>query len=307
MIILQSIESEQIVNLADSAKVSIAQFADNLSKDPNTTLKALGNDAIEFGLKLLAAIVIYIIGAWLIKRIKITIGKIMSRHNSDNTLSSFVSSLVTITLTILLILTVVGTLGVNTTSLAALLAAGGVAIGMALSGTAQNFAGGIMILAFKPFKAGDFIEAQGFSGTVSSVSIVSTTLTTPDNKIIVLPNGSLFNGNISNYSKNGTRRVDWVVSVNYGSNSQKVKETLLAIAKEDQRILDSTNGGAADIFVAIDKLDTSSVNYVVRAWVKKEDYWDVYFDFNQRVYTSLPSSGIQFPYRQLDIHIKERP
>ena len=183
--------------------------------------KELLNDMIQFGLKVLAALVIYFVGAWLIKKIKRLLGNIFAKRHTEKAIASFTMSLVSITLTILLIILTVGTLGVNTTSLAALLAAGGMAIGMALSGTVQNFAGGIMLLVFKPFKAGDFIEAQGFSGTVSEVNIVSTKLCTTDNRTIVLPNGSLSGGTINNISQNPFRRVEWKVTIEYGSDIQK--------------------------------------------------------------------------------------
>ena len=209
-----------------------------------------------------------------------------------------------ITLTVLLIIVSISTLGVNTTSLAALLAAGGMAIGMALSGTVQNFAGGIMILAFKPFKSGDFIEAQGYMGTVNTVSIVSTTLTTPDNREIVIPNGALFNGSIDNYSRSGLRRVEWLVNVEYGTDSDKCKEQLLKIMKSDERILDASEKGAADPVVMLKSMESSSVVFTARGWVKADDYWDVFFQVNEEIYKKLPESGISFPFPQLDVRVK---
>ncbi|HAZ74519.1 MAG TPA: mechanosensitive ion channel protein MscS, partial [Rikenellaceae bacterium] len=238
------ISEEDIISKADSAKVSIEQFASNLATDPNTTLHNLLDDVIRFGIKVLLAILIYVVGAWLIKHIRKLLSRWFVKRSTDKTLSSFVLSLVSITLTIILIIITISTLGVNTTSLAALLAAGGMAIGMAMSGTVQNFAGGIMILAFKPFKAGDFIEAQGYSGTVSSVSIVSTSLVTPDNKSIIIPNGALFNGNINNYSRNPIRRVEWLVSVEYGTDATVCAARLTEIMKADPRVLDSSTKGA---------------------------------------------------------------
>lgn len=308
MIFLQAVklDNEKVVNLADSAKVGITQFAESLINNPNETIKGIADDALGFGLKLVAAILIYIIGNWLIKRIKRTINRIFARRNSEKTLATFISSLVTIVLTVVLLLTVMGTLGINTTSLAALLAAGSVAIAMSLSTTAQNFAGGLMILAFKPFKAGDTIEAQGVLGVVTKVTIVNTSVLTMDKKAtVIIPNGSLFNGIIHNCSDNPYRRISWTVSVDYNSNVHKVKAALRQIAKADPRILDKETPGLEDVFVTIENLGSSSVDYLVRAWAKSEDYWSVYYDFNNRVYDQLPCDDIHFPYPQLDVHLKK--
>ena len=295
---------EEIAERADSAKVTIEQFAENLAKDPSTTLQNLGQDAIEFGIKLVVAILVYMLGAWLIGRIKKSLVKVFARKNTDKVLSSFVISITTITLTILLITAVIGTLGVNTTSFAALLAAGGMAIGMAMSGTVQNFAGGIMILAFKPFKAGDFIEAQSYSGTVTTVSITSTTLTTTDNRTIIIPNGTLINGNINNFSRNPVRRVEWNIGVEYGTDAELCCSKLLELVKADPRVIDSSVKGAADPSAVITQLGDSAVVFTVKAWVKTADYWDVLYDYNKTVYTELPKAGINFPFPQMDVHLK---
>jgi small conductance mechanosensitive channel len=295
---------EEIAERADSAKVTIEQFAENLAKDPSTTLQNLGQDAIEFGIKLVVAILVYMLGAWLIGRIKKSLVKVFNRKKTDKVLSSFVISITTITLTILLITAVIGTLGVNTTSFAALLAAGGMAIGMAMSGTVQNFAGGIMILAFKPFKAGDFIEAQGYSGTVTTVSITSTTLTTTDNRTIIIPNGTLINGNINNFSRNPVRRVEWNIGVEYGTDAEHCCSKLLELVKADPRVIDSSVKGAADPSAVITQLGDSAVTFTVKAWVKTADYWDVLYDYNKTVYTELPKAGINFPFPQVDVHLR---
>ena len=295
---------EEIAERADSAKVTIEQFAENLAKDPSTTLQNLGQDAIEFGIKLVVAILVYMLGAWLIGRIKKSLQRVFTRKNTDKVLSSFVISITTITLTILLITAVIGTLGVNTTSFAALLAAGGMAIGMAMSGTVQNFAGGIMILAFKPFKAGDFIEAQGYSGTVTTVSITSTTLTTTDNRTIIIPNGTLINGNINNFSRNPVRRVEWNIGVEYGTDAELCCSKLLELVKADPRVIDSSVKGAADPSAVVSQLGDSAVVFTVKAWVRTPDYWDVLYDYNKTVYTELPKAGINFPFPQMDVHLK---
>lgn len=262
--------------------------------------------AIAFGLKVLAALAIYLIGAWIIKKIKNIVHNIFIKRNTEHSIASFVESLVSIMLTVFLVIFTISALGVNTTSLAALLAAGGMAIGMALSGTVQNFAGGIMLLVFKPFKAGDFIETQdGFSGTVTDVNIVSTKLTTTDNRIIVIPNGSLSNGTINNYSMNTMRRVEWLVGVEYGTSAEEVKNVLKSIVDGEKRVLYLNTGAPADPLIAINALKDSAVEYVVRVWVKKEDYWDVFYRLNEEIYTVLPSKGINFPFPQMDVHISQ--
>ena len=307
MLLLQiqnPISEEQLVSKADSAKVAIRQFTEMLAADPGTALQSLGRQAVQFGLKVLAALVIYIVGAWIIKRIKRSLQRMFARKQTDRAMASFISSLVSIVLTIILIVITVGTLGVNTSSLAALLAAGGMAIGLALSGTLQNFAGGLMIMAFKPFKAGDYIEAQGYAGTVTEVTIVGTHLTTLDNRKVILPNGALSGGNIVNYSCFPLRRIDVTVSVEYGTPAEACKQRLTEIVKEDPRFLDATTPGAADPVIAIQKLDSSSVNFLIRAWVNTPDYWGALFDLNERVYTELPQAGIHFPFPQMDVHIR---
>lgn len=258
--------------------------------------------AIAFGLKVLAALAIYLIGAWIIKKIKNIVHNIFVKRNTEHSIASFVESLVSITLTVFLVIFTISALGVNTTSLAALLAAGGMAIGMALSGTVQNFAGGIMLLVFKPFKAGDFIEAQGYSGTVTDVTIVSTKITTTDNRNIIIPNGALSNGTINNYSQNVFRRLEWLVDVEYGAPSDKVKSLLKKIVDDERRIVYAPTA-PANPTIALNALRDSSVQFIVRAWVKKEEYWDVLYDVNEKIYNEIPENGIQFPYPQLDVHI----
>lgn len=299
------ISEEEILSRTDSARVAWQQFTEMLAADPGTALQNLGRQAIQFGLKVLAALAIYLIGAWLIRRIKKALQRMFVRRQTDRAMASFISSLVSIGLTIVLIVVVIGTLGINTTSIAALLAAGGMAIGMALSGTLQNFAGGLMIMAFKPFKAGDYIEALGYAGFVTEVTIVGTHLTTFDNRKVILPNGALSNGNVVNYTSFPLRRIDLPVSVEYGTDAAACKEKLLEIIQEDGRILDAGTPGAADPFVALQKLGDSSVNFIVRVWVRGGDYWPVNFDLNERIYTELPKAGIKFPFPQLDVHLRD--
>jgi len=288
---------------ADSAKVEITKIAQELSNNPSEFFSELTHKMLEFGLKVLVAIIIYIIGAWLIKLVKRWLERSFARKKSDKTLGTFVTSFVTISLTVLLVVIVIGTLGVNTTSFAALLAAGGMAIGMALSGTVQNIAGGLMILLFKPFKVGDYIKAQGYEGYVLEVNIASTKIRTFANSIIILPNGALFNGTIDNFNDKPYHRVTWKVNVAYGSDVPKAREVLLKLAKDEPRILDSKTPGVPDPVVHLNELKDSSVELLLWAWVKVEDYWPVQFKLNEEIYQNIPASGINFPFPQLDVHI----
>lgn len=262
---------------------------------------------LSFGLKVLAALLIYIIGAWLIRKIKKALTKVLEKRATDTTIASFLQSMTSIALTIILIITTVGILGVDTTSLAALLAGGGMAIGLALNGTVQNFAGGIILLIFKPFKAGDFIEAQGFSGTVSEVNIVSTKLVTTDNRVIIIPNGILSNGTVNNFSQRELRRVDWTVDIEYGASSDLTKELLMSFLISDDRVLTTAQGAPTDPFVALSALKDSGIQFTMRAWVKKEDYWSVNYDIVEKIYNELPKHDIQFPYPKLDVNILNTP
>jgi small conductance mechanosensitive channel len=252
---------------------------------------------IEAGKSIIVAVVIYFVGKALISLVNRMLSGMMERRNVDPAIQSFVKSLANILLMILLAISVVSALGVNTTSFAALLASGGVAVGMALSGNLQNLAGGIVILLFRPFKVGDYIEAQGTGGTVSEIQIFHTILTTPDNKKIYLPNGALSSGNITNYSKEPLRRVDFTVAVEYGEDIDKVRKALKNILEKDARVLQEP----APVIV-LGALADSSVNMTVRVWVKSEDYWNVFFETNETIYNEFNRQGINFPYPQLTIH-----
>lgn len=291
----------------DTLAIKSIELIENLQNKPaQEAVSSLTQSAIGFGLKVLAALLIYAVGAWIISLVKKLLKRHFTRRNTEATLASFLNSLITISMWVVLIVLTVSALGVNSTSLAALLAAGGMAIGMALSGTVQNFAGGIMLLVFKPFKVGDYIEAQGFSGTVTEVNIVSTKLRSIDNRVVVLPNGALSNGNITNLTTNPLRRVDLKVTLSYRTDAAKAKAALLEIVRGNPLFLDATTQGAADPFVALQALDNSSVNFILRAWVKTQDYWEAYFWLNENVYTQLPQKyGLSFPFPQLDVHVKK--
>ena len=279
------------------------EFIETLATTPaDQLISQFAEKAIAFGLKVLAALAIYLIGAWLIRKIKKIIHGIFIRRNTEHAIASFVESITSITLTVFLVIITISALGVNTTSIAALLAAGGMAIGMALSGTVQNFAGGIMLMVFKPFKSGDFIEAQGYSGTVSDVSIVSTKIITTDNRNIIIPNGALSNGTINNYSQNVYRRLEWLVDVEYGASSEQVKAILKSIVADEKRIVYKPDA-PDNPMIALNALRDSSVQFIIRAWVRKEDYWPVLYDVNEVIYNKIPENGIQFPFPQMDVHL----
>ena len=253
---------------------------------------------ISVGSKILLAIVVFLVGRWIVRRLNKLLAKILEKRHVEASLSTFVKSLVNITLTLLLIIVVIGVLGIETSSFIALFASAGVAIGMALSGTLQNFAGGVMILLFKPFKVGDTIEAQGQSGTVREIQIFNTILATPDNKIIIIPNGGLSTGLMKNYSREATRRVDWEFGIAYGDDYTKAKAVIARLLDADGRVLKDPA-----YFIALTSLGESSVNIVVRAWVNAGDYWGVYFDMNEKVYKTFAEENLNIPFPQLDVHL----
>ena len=256
---------------------------------------------ISVGSKILLAIVVFIVGRWIVRRLNKLLAKILEKRHVEASLSTFVKSLVNITLTLLLIIVVIGVLGIETSSFIALFASAGVAIGMALSGTLQNFAGGVMILLFKPFKVGDTIEAQGQSGTVREIQIFNTILATRDNKIIIIPNGGLSTGLMKNYSREATRRVDWEFGIAYGDDYTKAKAVIARLLDADGRVLKDPA-----YFIALTSLGESSVNIVVRAWVNAGDYWGVYFDMNEKVYKTFAEENLNIPFPQLDVHLHKQ-
>ena len=292
--------------------------------DPHTFWQEVGESMLQFGIKVLAALVLFIVGMLLIRWVKNILARVFEKRKTEPTIASFVSSFVSISLPVLLVLITVSTLGVNTTSLAALLAAGGMAIGMALSGTVQNLAGGIMLLAFKPFKAGDFIEAQGTSGKVIEVNITATKILTVDNRVVILPNGALSNGTINNYNGRPLRRVEWLGSVSYGVDAAACKKAIRTILDSDPRVLQADTDmdklykdlnisafqlstvnyrmdAIPEPFVALKSLNENDITFVVRAWVKSNDYWDVFFALQERFYTELPPQGFTFAYPHVDV------
>ena len=280
---------------ADKLDQAIAQ-ADGLDKLALVTQQLI-DSGIQAGGHILKAVIVFLVGRFLIRMLNRLVKRLMDKRNVDISIKTFVRSLVNILLTVLLIISVVGALGGETTSFAALLASAGVAVGMALSGNLQNFAGGLVILLFKPYKVGDWIDAQNVSGTVKEIQIFHTILTTADNKLIYVPNGALSSGVVTNYSNQTTRRVEWIVGVDYGEDYNKVEKVVREVLATDKRILDDPAP-----FIALHALDASSVNVVVRVWVNSADYWGVYFDINKAIYATFNEQGINFPFPQLTVH-----
>ena len=259
--------------------------------------KAL-NSCIDLGEKILGALIIFIIGKLIVNWVNKLFAKMLERRKVDASIQSFLKSIVNIILLVLLFLAVIGKLGIELTSFAALLASAGVAIGMALSGNLSNFAGGVIILIFRPYKVGDYIEAStGASGTVTDIQIFHTVLTTADNKVVFAPNGAMSGAVVTNYSRKDTRRLDFTFGVEYGTDFQLVRDTLMAIIEKDSRILREPAP-----FIELSALADSSVNVIVRVWVNASDYWAVNFDMNKNVYATFNEKGISFPFPQLTIH-----
>ncbi|WP_034061192.1 mechanosensitive ion channel family protein [Lacinutrix jangbogonensis] len=247
--------------------------------------------ATDYGLKIVGAIIIWIIGSWIIKKLLKQIGNVMSKRGHDESLKGFLLNLISWLLKILLILAILAQLGVETTSFAAVLAAAGLAVGLALQGSLSNFAGGVLIMIFKPIKIGDLIEAQGATGVVKEIEIFTTKLTGLSNREIIIPNGSLSNGNIINFSTEGTRRVDLVFGVGYDSDIKQTKSVLLNVLKNHPKVLQDPTPT-----VNVLELADSSINFAVRPWCKTEHYWDVYFDITEQTKEALDAAGIEIPY-----------
>ncbi len=253
------------------------------------------------GVRLLIAIAVLTAGFWMANLLVGGLGKVLERRKTDRSLITFLRSLTSIALKTLVVITAVAQVGVEMTSFVALLGAAGLAIGIAFSGTLSNFAGGVMILMFKPFKVGDYIETRGEEGYVHEVLIFNTILKTLDNKTVILANGEVANGTIVNFSKAGCRRVDWTFGIAYGDDVKKAREVLSKLGAQDDRILKDPH----PMYIGLAELADSSVNLTARAWIKPDDYWDVYFDMNERVYNEFAMVGLNIPYPQMDIHIQK--
>ena len=255
---------------------------------------------VDYGPTFIAALLTLIIGLWVIKVIVNQLNKLMIKKDIDESLRPFLKSMASVVLKVLLVISVMSMVGIAMTSFIALLGAAGLAVGMALSGTLQNFAGGVMILIFKPFKAGDYIDAQGFTGTVKEIQIFNTILVTPDNKTIIIPNGGLSTSAMTNYSTQETRRVDFVFGIGYGDDIDKTKVVLNKLILHDKRIMSDP-----EPFIAVSELADSSVNFVVKVWVQAGDYWGVFYDMTEQVKKTFDKENISIPYPQTDVHLSK--
>ena len=285
-----------LLTLLNAALLS-ASSSSKFKVDWDSLFERLTDWSIEIGKSILGAILIYIIGRFIIKQINRLVSKILEKRKLEISVQTFLKSLLSLLLNLILAFAIIAKLGVETTSFAAILASAGVAIGMALSGNLSNFAGGLIILVFKPFKVGDYIDGQNASGTVKEIQIFHTILSTVDNKIIYVPNGSLSSNAIVIYSKQDTRRAEWVFGVEYGEDFERVKAVLERIIAADERILQTPAP-----FIGLGSLSASSVDVKVRVWTKSSDYWDVVFDMNRVVYETFNKEGSGFPFPQLTVH-----
>jgi len=272
---------------------------DIFTNSSDALMEWLSTDGLNYALTFLGALLVLIIGLWAINIITKRVFKLMDKSSLTPALISFIKSILSVTLKIILVISVLGMVGIEMTTFIAMLTAASFAIAMAFNGSLSNFAGGIMILFFKPFKIGDFITAQGVSGTVKEIQIFVTILVTPDNKTIILPNGGLSNGVLTNNSTQTVRRVDWTFGIGYGDDFDVAKDMILGFIKEDKRILVEP----AEPFVVLGAMADSSVNIVVRVWVDPADYWGVFFDMNEKYYKNADKHNISIPYPQMDIHL----
>ncbi len=261
-------------------------------------LQKLIDMGLAAGKNILLAIVVYIVGRFIIKLINRLMLRTFAQRKVELSVQTFLKSFINILLTIILIVSVISVLGINTTSIAALLASAGVAVGMALSGNLQNLAGGLIILVFKPYKVGDYIEAQGTQGTVREIQIFHTIVTRPDSTLAYVPNGAMSSGLITNYSRNELRRLDFVVGVDYGVDVSRVEEITRRIVDNNPLVLSDPAP-----FIAVDALAESSVNVLIRVWSKTTDYWKLYYDLRREIYDTYNREGIDFPFPQQTVHI----
>ena len=250
------------------------------------------------GTNLLVCVIILFAGFWLAKVLSKGIKKVLRKSNTDEGLVTFLTSFLSMVMKILVVITAISQIGIEMTSFVALLGAAGLAIGMAFSGTLSNFAGGVMILVLKPFKVKDLIMAQGEKGIVKEIQIFNTYLYTVDNKVIILPNGAVANGNIINFTKAEIRRVDWVISISYGDDIDVAKKALNQFALEDERILKEP-----EIYIGVALLNASSVDLTLRVWTHVNNYHEVFFDMNEKVYREFKQLGLNFPFPQMDVHV----
>lgn len=289
--------------LKASPESSKAAFETLKGLSLDDALSQIANTLVNFSFKLVIAVLVFYIGRYIISKLYRVVHKIMDNRKVDPSLTTFILSLVRMVLYFILIVTIIGILGIETSSFLAIFASAGVAIGMALSGTLQNFAGGVLILLLKPYKVGDYIEAEGFAGTVKAIQIFHTIINTPDNKTIIIPNGGLSTGSVNNYSAENYRRVDWSVSLSYSTDYAVAEEAIRELLMADERVQKDNPDRMP--FIALGEMADSSINLTVRAWTESKNYWSLFFDMNKIFYTELPKRGLEFPFPQLDVHVTQ--
>lgn len=272
----------------------------NINIDLSQLSSIMMDFVVSYGFKLVGSILFLLIGLWVAARITKMLDKLMERRHVEPSLRGFLKSFLSILLKIVVIITVLGIAGVQMASFIAVLGAASIAIALSLQGSLSNFAGGIIILLFKPFRVGDFIDGQGKMGTVEDIQIFHTTLKTTDNKVITIPNGGLANSSITNFSKKETRRVEWTFGIAYGDSYEKARDILHRLIDADERIHQDP-----EPFIRLTSLGDSSVNIVVRVWLNAGDYWEVFFEMNEKVYKTFSEEGINIPFPQMDIHLRK--
>lgn len=255
---------------------------------------------IQYGVNIISALIILFIGNIIVKAVANSVSKVLEKKKMDRAVVEFIHGLVRYLLFVIVLIAALGRLGVQTASVVAVIGAAGLAVGLALQGSLSNFAAGVLIVAFRPFKSGDYVEIGGVAGSVDSIQIFQTILTTPDNKMVVVPNGSVIGSPITNYSRHATRRIDLMIGVSYNADLQKTKALLTKICESDERVLKEPG-----VQVGVHTLADSSVNFVVRPWVKTAEYWDVYFDLMQEIKEGLDKEGIEIPFPQMDVHMNK--
>ena len=303
MYFLTATDSLKVI-LADTTLTAQEKTAVVAEQVKNMTFSDILSMLVDWGIEIAAkvaiALAIYFVGRWLIGRLVKIVNKVCEKRGVEISLQQFFKNMIKVVLYICLALTVIGILGIDTTSLIAMFASASLAIGMALSGTMQNFAGGVMILLLRPYRIGDYVEAQGQAGTIKEISLFNTVITTVDNKTIYVPNSSISTGIINNYSQAATRRVDWNITISYGDDVEVARRVLIEMMNSDKRVKQDP----APV-VYLTSLGDSAVNISARAWVDNADYWGVYFDLNERIYNELPKHGLHFPFPQLSVHVEK--
>lgn len=297
---LPGVDVDKIAAADSTAKMKVDQWLHRvMDMTPEEIMSSAITGTLEVIWKIIVALVVYYIGRWIIRRVQRIIGRIFKRRKVDDSLQIFLQNSVNVLLTIILLIIIVDILGFNTTGFVAILASIGLAIGMALSGTLQNFAGGVMVLLLNPYRNGDYIETQGYEGTVKNIQLFNTVIRTPENQNVIIPNGTISTSTIKNYTREPTRRAQWIIPMDYGDNFEEAKEAIIDILEADPRVLKEPSYS-----VVLYSFDDSYISIRIRAWAQYSEYWAMYFDVNARFFADLPSRGVNFPYNQLDVTIK---